>query len=67
MSQHSRLASQWPANELNEVNSSLINIFGGSMLIKPEYKARKEVTVQLSKAVADENNCGSITAAQKAG
>ena len=35
--------------------------------MKAEYKAGKEVQIQLTKAVALENNRGSITAAQKAG
>jgi hypothetical protein len=67
MSQHSRLVGRWPADELNEVDDSLIEILGAFIPMEPEYKAGKEVTVQLSKAVADENHRGSITAAQKAG
>jgi hypothetical protein len=35
--------------------------------MEAEYKAGKEVQIQLAKAVALENNRGSITAAQKAG
>jgi len=35
--------------------------------MEAEYKASKEVQIQLTKAVALENNRGSITAAQKAG
>jgi len=67
MSQHSRISRRWPAEELNKVGDDLIELLGGNILIEAEYKAGKEVQIQLTKAVALENNRGSITAAQKAG
>jgi hypothetical protein len=67
MSQHSRISGRWPAEELNKVGNDLINLLGSNILMEAEYKAGKEVQIQLTKAVALENNCGSITAAQKAG
>jgi hypothetical protein len=67
MSQHGRLVGRWPADELNEVDDSLVEHLGASIPMEPAYKAGKEVTVQLAKAVAAENHRGSITAAQKAG
>jgi hypothetical protein len=67
MSQHSRISSRWPAEELNKVGDDLIELLGGNILIEVEYKAGKEIQIQLTKAVALENNRGSITAAQKAG
>jgi hypothetical protein len=45
----------------------LIELLGSNILIEAEYKSGKEVQIQLTKAVALENNRGSITAAQKAG
>jgi hypothetical protein len=39
---------------------------GSNILLEVEYKAGKEVQIQLTKAVALENNCSSITAAQRA-
>jgi hypothetical protein len=67
MSQHSRISGRWPAEELNKVGDDLINLLGGNILMEAEYKAGKEVQIQLTKAVALENSRGSITAAQKAG
>jgi hypothetical protein len=67
MSQHRRLVGRWPADELNEVDDSLVEHLGASIPMEPAFKAGKEVTVQLAKAVAEENHCRSITAAQKAG
>ena len=52
MSQHGRISSRWPAEELNRVGNDLIDIFGSSIPIEAEYKAGKEVQVQLTKAVA---------------
>ena len=67
MSRHGRITSRWPAEELNKVDNDLIKLLGGNIPIEAEYKASKEVQIQLTKAVALENNRGSITAAQKAG
>ena len=67
MSQHGRVSGRWPAEELNKVNDELIDLLGGNIPMEAEYKAGKEVQIQLTKAVALENNHGSITAAQKAG
>ena len=63
MSQYGRISSRWPAKELNKVSDNLINLLGLNILIEAEYKAGKEVQIQLTKAVALENNRGSITAA----
>jgi hypothetical protein len=41
----------------------LIELLGGNILMEAEYKAGIEVQIQLTKAVALENNRGSITAA----
>jgi hypothetical protein len=67
MSQHGRISGRWPAEELNKVGDELIDLLGGNIPIEAEYKGGKEVQIQLTKAVALENNRGSITAAQKAG
>ena len=66
MSQHGWISKQWPAEELNIVGDDLIELLGGNIPMEVEYKAGKEVQIQLTKAVALENNRGSITAAQKA-
>jgi hypothetical protein len=66
MSQHGWISEQWPAKELNKVSENLIELLGGTIPMEAEYKAGKEVQVQLTKAVALENNQGSITTAQKA-
>jgi hypothetical protein len=63
MSQHGRISGRWPAEELNKVSEDLIELLGGTIPMEAEYKAGKEVQVQLTKAVALENNQGSITAA----
>jgi hypothetical protein len=67
MSQHGRISGRWPAEELNKVGDDLIELLGGNIPMEAEYKAGKEVQIQLTKAVALENNRGSITAAQRAG
>ena len=67
MSQHGRVSGRWPAEELNKVSDELIDLLGGNIPMEAEYKAGKEVQIQLTKAVALENNRGSITTAQKAG
>ena len=67
MSQHGRISGRFPANDLNEVDSQLIETLGGSIPMEPEYKAGKEVVIPFSAAVARENNRGSITSAQRAG
>jgi len=67
MSRHGRISGRWPAEELNKVGDDLIELLGGNIPMEAEYKAGKEVQIQLTKAVALENNRGSITAAQKAG
>ena len=63
MSQHGWISSQQPTKELNEVSADLIELLGGNILIKVEYKAGKEVQIQLTKAIALENNQGSIATA----
>ena len=67
MSQHGWISGRWPAEELNKVGDDLIQLLGGNIPMEAEYKAGKEVQIQLAKAVALENNRGSITTAQKAG
>ena len=67
MSQHGRISSRWPAKELNKVGDELIDLLGGNIPMEAEYKGGKEVQIQLTKAVALENNRGSITTAQKDG
>ena len=67
MSRHGRISRRWPAEELNKVSDDLIELLGGNIPMEAEYKSGKEVQIQLTKAVALENNRGSITAAQKAG
>jgi len=59
MSWHGRIFGRFPANDLNEVDSRLIETLGSSILMEPEYKAGKEVVVPFSTAVARENNQGS--------
>ena len=67
MSRHGWISGRWPTEELNKVGEDLIELLGGTIPMEAEYKAGKEVQVQLTKAVALENNRGSIAAAQKAG
>jgi hypothetical protein len=67
MSQHGRISGRWLGEELNKVGADLVELLGGNIPMEAEYKAGKEVQIQLTKAVALENNRGSITAAQKAG
>jgi hypothetical protein len=67
MSQHGRVSSRLPTEELNKVGDELIDLLGGNIPMEAEYKGGKEVQIQLTKAVALENNRGSITTAQKAG
>ena len=67
MSQYGRIAGQWPTEDLNEVGGDLVDVLGGNIPMEAEYNASKEVQIQLAKAVAKENNRGSITTAQKAG
>ena len=66
MSQHGWISGRWPAEELNKVSADLIELLGSNIPMEAEYKAGKEVQIQLTKAVALENNRGSITATQKA-
>ena len=63
MSQHGRVSGRWPTEELNKVSDELIDLLGGNIPMEAEYKAGKEVQIQLTKAVALENNRGSITTA----
>jgi hypothetical protein len=65
MSRHGRITGRWPAEELNKVDNDLTKLLGGNIPMEAEYKAGKEVQIQLTKAVALENNCGSITALKK--
>ena len=67
MSQHGRVSGRWPTEELNKVGDELIDLLGGNIPMEAEYKGGKEVQIQLTKAVALENNRGSITTAQRAG
>ena len=67
MSRHGRISSRFQGDELNEVNNNSVDILGGDIPMEPEYKAGKEVIIPLSRAVARENNRGSITSAQRAG
>jgi hypothetical protein len=67
MSQHGRISSRWSTKALNKVGDDLIDVLGGNIPMKAEYKAGKEVQIQLTKAVALKNNHGSITTTQKAG
>ena len=67
MSRHGRISSRFQGDKLNEVNSNSVDILGGDIPMEPEYKAGKEVIIPLSRAVARENNRGSITSAQRAG
>jgi hypothetical protein len=65
MSQHGRISSRFPADELNSVGNH-VNL-GNDIPMEPEFKAGKEVIVPFSVVVARENNRGSITSAQAAG
>jgi hypothetical protein len=67
MSRQGRLASWYPIDDLNQVNNDLLELVGDEILIEAEYKAGKEVQIQLTKAVALEFKRGTINAAQKAG
>jgi hypothetical protein len=66
MSWYRRISGRYPADDLNEVNEQLIETLGGDIPIEPEYRAGKEVIVPFSRVVAQENNRGSITNAQRA-
>jgi hypothetical protein len=67
MSQHGQIFGRRPTEELNKVGDDLIELLGGSIPMESKYKASNEVQIQLTKAVALENNCGGITATQKLG
>ena len=56
MSQHGRISGQWPAKELNKVSDDLVELLGSNIPMEAEYKAGKEVQIQLTKAVALKNN-----------
>ena len=43
MSQHGRISSRWPTEELNKVGDDLIELLGGNIPMEAEYKAGKEV------------------------
>lgn len=64
---HGRLSGRYQGGQLNSVDQSTTDIFGGSIRPAPEMKGGKEVTISFAKAVANENKRGSITSAQKAG
>ena len=66
-SKHGRLSGRYQGGQLNPVDQSTADIFGGSIRPAPEKKGGKEVTISFAKAVALENKRGSITSAQKAG
>ena len=48
--------------ELNVVDNASIEILGSGIRIQPEKQRNKEVTISFAKAVARENNQGSISA-----
>jgi hypothetical protein len=62
MSQHGRIGGRFQASELNSVSNR-----GYDIPLEAEYISGKEVVVPLSVVVAQENNRGSISAAQAAG
>jgi hypothetical protein len=53
--------------ELNVVDNASIEILGSGIRMEPKMQGNKEVTVSFASAIARENNCSSVTAAQKAG
>ena len=65
MSQHGWISGQWPTEELNKVNNDLVELLSSNIPMEAEYKAGKEVQIQLTKAVGLENNRGNINVAQK--
>ena len=65
--QHGRLSGRYQGGQLNSINQSTADVIGGSIRTTPERKGGKDVTISFATAVAKENHCGSITAAQKTG
>lgn len=63
--QHGRLAGRYQGGQLNAVDQSTADIFSGSIHPAPKKKGKKDVTISFAKAVAQENQRGSITSAQK--
>lgn len=53
--------------ELNIVDNASIEILGSAIRTEPKMQGNKEVTISFANTVARDNNCGSVTAAQKAG
>jgi hypothetical protein len=66
-SRHGRLAGRYQGGELNTVDALIVDLIGSSIRTSPEKKDGKDVTISLAKAVAAENNRGSITSAQRGG
>jgi hypothetical protein len=60
------LSGRYQGGQLNPVDQSTADIFGGSIRPAPKMKGGKEVTISFAKAVAQENKQGSVTSAQKA-
>jgi hypothetical protein len=61
------LLGRYQGRQLNPVDQSTADIFGGSIRPAPEKKGGKEVTISFAKVIAQENKRESITSAQKAG
>ena len=64
---HSRLSGRYQGGELNPVDAATGALIGSGIRTDPEKTGGKEVTITLPSAVAKENNCGTISSAQKAG
>jgi hypothetical protein len=64
---HGRLSGRYQGGELNAVEAVIVDLLGSSIRTTPEQKDSKDVTITLAKAIAAENNRGSISNAQKAG
>jgi hypothetical protein len=62
-SKHGRLSGQYQGRQLNLVNQTTADIFGGSIRPASEIKAGKEVIISFAKAVVQENKRGSVTSA----
>ena len=67
LSRHGQLSRLYPAGELNSVSDVASSTLATGIAKNPPKKGKKPIQITLGKAVALENNRGSVTAAQKAG
>jgi hypothetical protein len=55
------LSGRYQGSELNAVEAVIVDLLSSLIRTTLEQKDGKDVTITLAKAVAAENNCGSIT------